>query len=42
MIFGAQLQAYADLGVDYFMLAFADEPALAGISLFTTAVVQAW
>jgi len=37
-----QLQAYVDLGVDYFMLAFADEPSSEGISLFTTAVVQAW
>jgi alkanesulfonate monooxygenase SsuD/methylene tetrahydromethanopterin reductase-like flavin-dependent oxidoreductase (luciferase family) len=30
----AQLQAYIDLGVDYFMLAFADEPSTKGIKLF--------
>ena len=38
----AQLQSYVDLGIDYFMLAFADEPALEGISLFTTEIAQAW
>jgi alkanesulfonate monooxygenase SsuD/methylene tetrahydromethanopterin reductase-like flavin-dependent oxidoreductase (luciferase family) len=32
----AQLQAYVDLGVDYFMLAFADEPSTKGIKLFLT------
>ena len=30
----AQLQRYVELGLDYFMLAFADEPATAGIDLF--------
>ncbi len=38
----AQLQAYIDLGIDYFMLAFADEPVQEGISLFSTKIVQSW
>ncbi len=35
-----QMQAYVDLGVDCFMLAFADEPRLDGISLFTDEIVR--
>ncbi len=36
---GAQLAAYVDLGVDLFILRFADEPALAGMALFLEEVV---
>lgn len=35
----AQIQRYIDLGVDYFMLGFADEPATAGIELFVKEVI---
>ena len=36
----AQLAAFHDLGVDLFILAFADEPKLAGINLFLSEVVD--
>lgn len=35
----AQIQHYVDLGVDYFMLNFADEPATSGIELFSNEVI---
>lgn len=38
----AQLQAFTDLGVDCFMLEFAGEPGLDGLSLFLADVLPNW
>jgi len=37
----AQMRCYADMGVDLFILAFADEPNLTGIDLFMNEVIPA-
>lgn len=38
----ARLQVYADLGVTYFMLYFADLPSTDGLRLFAEAVAEKW
>jgi alkanesulfonate monooxygenase SsuD/methylene tetrahydromethanopterin reductase-like flavin-dependent oxidoreductase (luciferase family) len=38
----SQLQAYIDLGIDLFQLAFVDEPSTTGIELFLVEVLPRW